>query len=457
MNILHYALGLPPYRSGGLTKYVYDLMLSQAEYGNDVSLIWPGHYQKKKTRVSFVCHRHGKILNYEIINPLPVPLLAGIKDTQKYMTWGEKEIYLEFLEHIKPDILHVHTLMGLHGAMLEVANELHIPIIFTTHDYFGLCSKANLYYNGEVCKNIDEQRCLSCNAGAFSIAKVRLMQSEFYQFMKEPLKRLRFKQLFSKGSQGTKDVAVDEPTVVQGYTCEQYHELAAFYRRLFEKINLFHFNSKLSRDIYEAFLPQMTLNGEVISISHRDIRDYRKIKVFPQKPRITFLGDGREHKGFALLIRVLDRLHHEGAKFSLTVYGTTDVERDYLSVKGPYQYKDLGDIFYQTDILAVPSIWMETFGFVAVEAKTYGVPVLLSTHVGARDCFRHEVDSLIVEPLEEDLYQAFRQLMDDPRQLIEMNANIMKEVFMFSHTEHVKEMMKLYTRVKGVNHVSEEN
>ncbi|NLG04075.1 MAG: glycosyltransferase family 4 protein, partial [Clostridia bacterium] len=254
-----------------------------------------------------------------------------------------------------------------------------------------------------------------------------------------------------------KDVAVDEPTVVQGYTCEQYHELAAFYRRLFEKINLFHFNSKLSRDIYEAFLPQMTLNGEVISISHRDIRDYRKIKVFPQKPRITFLGDGREHKGFALLIRVLDRLHHEGAKFSLTVYGTTDVERDYLSVKGPYQYKDLGDIFYQTDILAVPNIWMETFGFVAVEAKTYGVPVLLSTHVGARDCFRHEVDSLIVEPLEEDLYQAFRQLMDDPRQLIEMNANIMKEVFMFSHTEHVKEMMKLYTRVKGVNHVSEEN
>ena len=44
MRVLHYTLGLPPYRTGGLTKYATDLMLSQAEAGDSVALLWPGRY-----------------------------------------------------------------------------------------------------------------------------------------------------------------------------------------------------------------------------------------------------------------------------------------------------------------------------------------------------------------------------------------------------------------------------
>ena len=42
MKILHYALGFPPYRTGGLTKYCIDLMLTQVEQGHEVALLWPG-------------------------------------------------------------------------------------------------------------------------------------------------------------------------------------------------------------------------------------------------------------------------------------------------------------------------------------------------------------------------------------------------------------------------------
>ena len=41
MIILHYFLGFPPYRTGGLTKYAFDLMKSQADDGNDVMALWP--------------------------------------------------------------------------------------------------------------------------------------------------------------------------------------------------------------------------------------------------------------------------------------------------------------------------------------------------------------------------------------------------------------------------------
>ena len=42
MRILHYALGFPPYRSGGLTKWCVDLMVQQAKEGHEVAMLWPG-------------------------------------------------------------------------------------------------------------------------------------------------------------------------------------------------------------------------------------------------------------------------------------------------------------------------------------------------------------------------------------------------------------------------------
>lgn len=44
MKILHYALGFPPYRSGGLTKYCIDLLLAQKAAGHDVAMMWPGAF-----------------------------------------------------------------------------------------------------------------------------------------------------------------------------------------------------------------------------------------------------------------------------------------------------------------------------------------------------------------------------------------------------------------------------
>ena len=36
-------------------------------------------------------------------------------------------------------------------------------------------------------------------------------------------------------------------------------------------------------------------------------------------------------------------------------------------------------------MLVAPSIWYETFGFTVLEALSYGLPVIVSDHVGAKD------------------------------------------------------------------------
>lgn len=44
MKILHYILGFPPMRGGGLTRYVVDLMHAEKELGHDVYAMYPGNF-----------------------------------------------------------------------------------------------------------------------------------------------------------------------------------------------------------------------------------------------------------------------------------------------------------------------------------------------------------------------------------------------------------------------------
>ena len=73
-------------------------------------------------------------------------------------------------------------------------------------------------------------------------------------------------------------------------------------------------------------------------------------------------------------------------KIELRVFFPIDNPSKYMIIepKG-FNQADLKAIFDNTDVLVVPSIWYETFGFTVIEALSYGVPVIVSNHVGAKD------------------------------------------------------------------------
>ena len=80
MKILHYSLGLPPFRSGGLTKYSMDLINQQAKLGADISLLYPGSIINNSTTKIVKNKKFNEVKVYEMINPLPIPLLDGVKN-----------------------------------------------------------------------------------------------------------------------------------------------------------------------------------------------------------------------------------------------------------------------------------------------------------------------------------------------------------------------------------------
>ena len=72
----------------------------------------------------------------------------------------------------------------------------------------------------------------------------------------------------------------------------------------------------------------------------------------------------------------------------LNIYGTNkkSKELNFLNIKfnGFYNYSMLNEIFSNTDLLIVPSLCFETYGFVTLEALSYGVPVLVTETVGSK-------------------------------------------------------------------------
>lgn len=387
MRILHYFLGFPPYRSGGLTVFCVSLMESQVQLGHTVMGLWPGRFRLLGKQPSV---RKGKdfrgIKNFELTNPLPVPLDEGIFDTQRYMQSCDRQIYIDFLKKEQPDVIHIHTLMGLHKEFVEVAEKLHIKTIFTTHDYFGICPIVTLFRNGHCCDNDNGcSECAICCQKALSIHKIMLMQSPLYRLLKESalVKRLRAKHRSKFYQEASVTQNHSEPVIDRA---DEYRQLRLFYIGILKKIDVIHFNSTVAKKIYSRYLtPKYSC---VITISNKEINDQRNTETFySDKIRLTYLSPIRASKGYFIIRKALDNLWNAGKRgFILTAYGNISDPPAYMNIAGErYKRNELRKIMQNTDVVLAPSIWYETFGLTVLEALSFGVPVIVSDTVGAKD------------------------------------------------------------------------
>lgn len=385
MNILHYSLGFPPYRTGGLTKFCMDLMTQQAADGHTVSLLWPGEslLHTKKTRIKQHPKEKG-VSSFEVLNPTPVSYDEGIVEIEKFTDGGTRSVYHTFLKTLAPDVIHIHTLMGLHKGLLTAAKRLGIRLVFTTHDFYPICPRVTMFCNGSPCKTADTcEDCPVCNLTALSITKIKILQSGLYRTLKDfPLVKLLRKQHRDEILREVKHT--DSARAVR--TAADYRQLREFYNGLLELMDVIHFNSTVTRDIYKKYFRLTNSKLAVIPITHGEIGDNKCKKQFGNQLRITYLGPASVAKGFYMLKEALDMLWKDGQQdFCLNVFFSVKEPAPYLKTHSRYDYSQLAEIFDRTDILVAPSIMYETFGYTVLEALSYGVPVIISDTVGAKD------------------------------------------------------------------------
>jgi len=438
MRILHYALGFAPYRSGGLTRYVQDLMEVQSKV-HEVGMLWPGqmHLKSKKVRIKEKKLLSGMI-SYEMVNPLPVPLMEGVRDIRAYMEHADLSVFLDFLQKIKPDIIHVHTFMGLYKEFLQAAKQLGIKTVFTTHDYYSVCPKVNLLCHGKVCQTgMGDTCCSACDMNPLSIKKVMILQSPMYRFFKESSVVRSMRKKWAKDKQ--ENTVTD--TVAQNTENYAYEELKTYYQDMLKMIDTVHCNSSLSKETYEQFAK---LNeAVVVPISNQNIVDKRAEKVYNKENvlRITYLGPTSEYKGYFMLTDALDSLKERGIhNFRLDVYAPVADEKDYICKHDSFGEGGLDEVLKQADVLAAPSIWKETFGFVAAEALSRGVPVIVTEYVGAKDLVVNGENGFVISPDKESLAEALKNVIQNPDILQQMNRRICGMEAPLTMSAHAKQL-----------------
>lgn len=460
MKILHYSLGLPPYRSGGLTKYSLDMMLMQVKEGHDVSLLYPGTRSLSNKILVKNNENYKKISVFELINPLPVSLMGGIIKPSLFMKpLNDSSVYKQFLLKLRPNVIHIHTLMGIHCEFIQVAKKLGIRIIFTSHDYYGICPKVNLVdYKGNICNNFEGGlKCISCNANAYSIPMIYFMQSHMYKKLKNNklVKKLRMKKKSSIKKVKVKKVSnfKDEDSAKKLILAKDFSNLRKYYINMLGMMDTIHFNSEVARKEYYEYI-STNIDNEVIPITHGDITDQRKKKIYDSKKplKIGFLGPVEEYKGLPLLRKSLSELLDEGEhNWHLHVYGNDnevllEKEKGFISFHGRYEYKALKEIFDKIDVLIIPSIWKETFGFIGLEALSCGVPIIVTDRVGFKDLVNNGINGLVIQPEEKALTEAIKYIIKNRDRVQQWNHNICSGSFDYIMSLHTKIVEGLYKK-----------
>lgn len=465
--------GLPPVRVGGLVRYAQDLMAQQMQMGEDVYLLLPGILPVdtgRKVRIYKSKRLQTQVPAYAIYNPLPVPMCNGILDVGAYTRACDGSVFQAFLRWLRPDIIHVHTFMGLHREFLDAAGKLGIPTVFTTHDYFGICPTAVMMSGGgSLCTDTAWDSCGQCCQDAFPRWRLCMEQSKPYRLLRKNERMVYVaKKAFGAAARvfhvrsdaraagsvhadccldGRAKGGFSDARAV-GSVHADYHALREYYASMYGMVSYFHFNSTLAAQIYQSRLGSIGGDrGGVVPISHQGVADRRKRRTFGETLRIGYIGGFTQHKGFFDLLDACAWLSGKGCgKLELHVYSGTDKREESFVKNHPgFTQRQLGEVMDGIDALAMPSRWPETFGLAALEAVSFGVPAILSKYVGAKDILKGNPDAgFVYDGTGHGLRRLLMELYQKRELLERANAGILKMDYDFSYERHVRKIMDIY-------------
>ena len=222
---------------------------------------------------------------------------------------------------------------------------------------------------------------------------------------------------------------------------KKYQSLIDYYKDCFSIVDEFHFNSEVTRDTYRKYIVPKA--EKIIPITHNGINDHRRKKSFEENClKIGFVGSAAPYKGLSRLIMALKQLNRND-KWRLDVWGDTIGQDESLPIyyRGKFTHSAIETVYTSMDIMVVPSLCHETFSLVTLEALSYGVPVLVSDTVGAKDIVK-EYDSKFVFHSDEELVSLLDLLVDDKSLLRNYNEAIIANDWRHSMSEHAQEIIE---------------
>jgi glycosyltransferase involved in cell wall biosynthesis len=369
MKVLLLSLFHPELVRGGAQQICYELFEGlKAVEGVEPTLLaaieprFPALY-KSGARITGFDNRPGEFLflsrDYDYIwNKATNPLLI--------------ESYIEFLETVRPDVVHFHHFLLFGINLLPVTRQTlpEVRIVFTFHEFLSIC-----HANGHMLRRSDNSLCTRAS-------NVRCHQC-FPEYGPE---HFFLREMWMKRHLEVVDV----------FTCPSRFMIEHYVTWGLERAKIRHVTNG-----------QRDYSGGVAIVDHRR-----------QRNRFGFFGQMVDNKGVWVILRAVEQLRAEGFRdFTVEINGdnlryASEARRkefeDFMAVEvqlpfaernvvfnGSYQVDELPQRMARIDWCLVPSTWWEIFGLVVSEAWMFGRPVIASNVGGPKERIRHDEDGLL--------------------------------------------------------------
>ncbi len=265
------------------------------------------------------------------------------------------------LHRERPDVVHIHNTFPLVSpSVVAACADVNIPAVATLHNYRQVCAQGNLYRNGQICMDCVGQL---------------------------PLPALRH-GCYRGSRLATLPVTVN--MIVNRH--RWWSGVASF----------FCVSGTQKKILIRAGMPAQRL-----VVKHHFVPDPGIRRTGPGE-HVLYLSRMDEAKGVRLLIAAWDLIAASGGiEMPLVLAGAGPLgeevtrwarDREDVQYLGLQSKAECRKLTAQAAVLVMPSVLMETFGLVLVEAMAAAVPAVATAHGGCVDLIDDQMTGMLHRP-----------------------------------------------------------
>ncbi|WP_137155856.1 glycosyltransferase [Rhizobium sp. FKL33] len=374
MRVLILSPLFPPYAQGGAELSAQGLARWLAGKGHEVAVLTAAKgagdevHGEKRDGVSLYRRLFPRPYSIHLQGRGASPWLKPIWHSQDHLDPRNRRIVGSILDTVRPDIVTLHSLVGLGQNTPAALAERDIPTLYVLPDLALACLRATMFRHGRACA----RRCGEC-----------LVSSTLKQATLRRIPRLGF----VSPSQANLDRLAALGT------------LDGRPARVIANVN-----------------------------AYPEARHAREASALP---RFVYAGRLDAPKGVENLLQAAEAARAEAA-FTLTIIGAGGEEerlrrafagRDWLNFMGWLPLADTVEAIHQADALCLPSLWSENLPGAAVIALRHGVPILASAAGGLPQLVEDGVNGLLLPPGDAAAWRkALIGMVRHPQRLAAMGA-----------------------------------
>jgi glycosyltransferase involved in cell wall biosynthesis len=175
---------------------------------------------------------------------------------------------------------------------------------------------------------------------------------------------------------------------------------------------------------------------------------------------LLFVGRLEKAKGIEFVIQAMPFIIDQFPQATLTILGDGSYKSELLNLTkrlhlenrirfvGWVDHSEIDAYYAKASIVLVPSVWVEIFGLVILEAMSAGRPVIGTRIGGIPEIIDDGVNGYLVEPQNpQQIAEKVLQLFLDEELLITLGRNARQKAETFSVEKHVDILEKVYAKI----------